>query len=309
MAREKKDKKLRDINGKKIDLQGSRSSIIIAGISLLISIVIFVILLNVKDIFVKDIVYTDVIKAKTAIPEGTVVTTENAESYFYVAKVNVLDAVDGSLSSVDSILNQQSKVSLAENEIVTAKDFKESIVHKENFEDPVEMSIALGSIAESNGGNLRSGDVVNLSMMFSRSQLGMSSSLMSANKNSLMYVPDTYDFDLSNNSEPVENVEGTEEEAVESHEMPEMEMTAPITLTEEDLTGDSSDYIFDNYAEYILENIVVEKALDSAGNQISTTDQVTPASILVFVVEREQELAINNALANCAGIRVSKVID
>lgn len=301
---ERKNRSLKSIkkpNFKKIEA----SSLVFALLSLTLTVLVFGGLLFLKNIFEEDITYKAVIVAKEYIPENEIITMDNAELYFEVKNINILDTMEGALENVDSILNCQSKVALNAGEIITAKDFINHNITYEGMKNPVEISINVGDLGNSNGGKIRTGDVINLTMMFNREQLGLNSSLESTSYS----LGGGSIFDGMSN----ESMFDFEEDEFETDEMNEEGMDElveePIQLKASDFVGPNSDYVFDFYAEYILQDIPVIKALDGAGVEIAPTDTASTASILVFVIEKEQELALNNALANCSQIRLSRAVE
>lgn len=312
---EKREKKVRNI--KKPGMQIKASSLLFALLALVLTVIVFGVLLFVQDYVKEDITYKAVVVAKTDIPENEIITESNAVSYFEMKNMNILDTMDGSLISVDEILGEQTKVFMYAGEIVTAKDFKSNDFSYDSFENPVEISINVGEVASADGGKIRAGDTVNIAMMFDREQLGMDNSLQSVAYSGSLF---TNSFNIEEDSlfadEESENENEDESltEEIEEESGFFTESLSPIDdkvveLTDEDMnSGDKNDYVFNYYAEYILENIYVTKALDGSGIEISPTDTESAASILVFVIEKDQELAVNNALANCVNIRVSKSI-
>lgn len=298
-------------NIKKPNLKEKAPSLLFALLALVLTVIVFGGLLFLRSIFEEEVTYKTVMVAKRDIPENEVITVENAPMYLEMKQMNILDTMNGSMSSADPILGAQTKVHLYQGEIVTEKDFRAIPGNTEEFTDPVEISIEIGDLSAADGGKIRAGDTVNIGMMFTRSQLGLTNSLRSsASSNSLFYIPGTDDADRE---------EETDEDLFPEEETEERE--EDMILSEEDLTGPAdgnpavsasgsydSDYVFDYYAEYILENVYVSKVLDSSGNEISPTDTTSSAGILIFTIEKDRELAINNALANGANIRVSRVI-
>lgn len=324
MAREKKAV-VKSIKERKINLslKGKASSIAIAMLALVLSILVFGLLLFAQNKLTDEIIYQQVVVAKVDVPENEIITEANAQTYFELKNMNVLDTTSGFMTGVDSIIGKQSKVSLLKGEIISDKDFKNNPSYLEGLKNPVEISIDVGSIANADGGKIRGGDVVNLTMMYSREQLSMDKALNTVsqtNGNSLFYVPtldigtdeeeiivnddDDLLFDDEIADEAVTEETEAEPEVVET---PAVEtVSIPATTS---TTTSSNGYVFDYYAKYVLENLYVVKALDSAGTEISPTDTTSSANILVFVIEKEDEQALNNALTNCSNIRISKIVD
>lgn len=314
---EKKEKKERKIkNIKKLGSGKNVSSLLFALLALVLTVIVFGGLLFLQNLFKEDVTYKSVVVAKTDIMENEIITAENATNYFELKNMNILDTMDGSLSTVDEIIGARAKVPMYAGEIVTAKDFSVIQSTNDTFKNPVEITINVGDIASSDGGKIRAGDVVNIAMMFDREQLGMSNSLQSSST-SLFSVPNLYNETDEDLFEDESETEGSEadsemeiEEGINVDLEPVEDIPTPVLLDDSDLSiNNSKDYVYNYYAKYVLENVCVKKALDDNGAEIAPTDTTSAASILMFVIEKDQELAVNNALANCANIRVSKVVE
>lgn len=313
---EKKEKKFKNI--KKFGSGKNISSLLFALLSLVLTIIAFGGLLFVQSIFKEKVTYKSVVVAKNDIMENEIITVDNAATYFEIKNMNILDTMDGSLTSVDEIIGTRTKVPMYAGEIVTAKDFSVIKKNSNNFKNPVEISIHVGDVASSDGGKIRAGDVVNIAMMFDREQLGMSNSLQYSSASLLTPVtwnsetPEESEEDLFDDEETTEedsNELSTKVEEGIGLEMEIVDEPSPVLLDDKDLSSSNDkNYVYNYYAKYVLENVCVEKALDENGVEIAPTDTESVACILVFVIEKDQELAVNNALTNCANIRVSKVV-
>ena len=71
----------------------------------------------------------------------------------------------------------------------------------------------------------------------------------------------------------------------------------------------TSEYRYETWAQYVMENLYIHKALDSSGIEIDPTDTEASASILIFIIDKSNEADLNNALANCTAMRISKCYD
>lgn len=313
MAREKKVK-IKNIN--KLSFKGKASSLAFALLALVLTIIAFGGLLFLRNMVSDKIIYQSVVVAKQEIPENEIITTANATSYFTMKDVNTLDTTSGYMTSVDGIMGMQAKVSLLQGEIVSEKDFRNVAKFTEDFADPIEISVDIGAIANADGGKIRGGDVVNIAMMFDREQLGLTGSLETVSQvngtGKLLSLPDLSMADDDDGSIDLDSLIDDEDESDlfedDTTVLPE-EVQEPVTITTDEMTDGDSKYNFEYYANYVLENVYVSKALDSAGTEISPTDKDSTASILIFVIDKSEESAVNNALANCSNIRVSKVVN
>lgn len=318
MAREKKTV-VKNIKERRINLslKGKASSIAIAMLALVLSILVFGLLLFVQNELTDEIIYQQVVVAKVDIPDNEIITQANAPTYFELKNINVLDITSGFMTEVDSIIGKQAKVSLLKGEIVSEKDFKNNPSYLEDLQNPIEISVDVGAIANADGGKIRGGDVVNLTMMYTRSQLNMDHTLNTVsqiNGTSLSYIP-TLDFGIDDDSVIVNYDDELlfDDEIIDENIDDEIKIidtsaneASSISVT---TTSPLGEYIFEYYSKYVLENLYVVKALDSSGTEISPTDTTSSASILIFVIEKENETALNNALANCSNIRISKIVD
>lgn len=309
MAREKKAiiKKLNEISFK-----GKASSIAFALLTLTLTIIVFSGLLFLQDIFTEEIIYQNVIVAKSDIPENEIITADNAKKYFTTKDINTLDTTNGYITSFEPLVGKQAKVSLLQGEIVSEKDFKDLAQYTNNYKNPVEISVDVGAIANADGGKIRSGDLINITMMFSREQLRYTTSIDTVSQTNgsgtLLSIPEfnlstgTYE-DTSEDETAVDDAEASTAEETPVKEEISTDIAEPIEIKT------PGDYFFEYYAKYVLQDIYVVKALDSAGTEIPSTDTESTASILVFVIDKSDESDVNNALANCSNIRISKVVD
>lgn len=316
------------------------SSLILSILALVLTIIVFAGLLFLQGLFKEDIVYKNIVCAKTDVPEGAIITKNNASDYFEMKNMNTLDIPEKSLTNLTPIEGSRTKVAFVKGEVVSEKDFDSSNVDLSKFKNPVEISIALGDAASSNGGKIRAGDIVNLTMTYSRKQLGMSE-VGETTHTSTPVVESSVQVDgniatdkttAETTEETTEKVEkdiakdiSTDTSETTSTETIDTSMTETTTqtqvpvetkvinvnetkmLTDDNFDSSSKDYAYDMYGEYVLQNVTVEKALDSKGVEIKAGDTETSASILMFIIDKDEEVPINNALANCSGIRVSKV--
>ena len=278
------------------------SSLLFVGLSLLLTVGFYFGLIIVQNLLLEDVTYKQVVVAKNTIPENTIITEENAPEYFTLKQINILDATEGCLSEVSGLYGQKARVDLYTGEEITLKDFENISAYTEDFKDPVEVSIKISDIADADGGKLREGDLVNLTMMFTNEQLGLTTSGQTSSIQTTTTESSTSLF------ESFESVtENTEESSVETSSVEEVN---PAINVESDVTSATiATYRYDSWAQYVLEDLYVSKALDSSGVEIASTDTDSSASILIFVIEKENEADLNNALANCSALRISKVVD
>lgn len=114
-----------------------------------------------------DILYTEAIIVVNDVPQGTTITRDNAASYFKKTDVDSKLVPATALTSLDEIENLKTKVALAKNEIVTSDVFSNATEALKEYEDPVETSISVASIADVVAGKVRGGDVINITISYS----------------------------------------------------------------------------------------------------------------------------------------------
>lgn len=281
----KKEKKVKIIDRKSEKIKSEKSlkekisGLFFTVISLVCAMTLFIGLVFLQNYFTEDITYEEIIVSIKTIPEGEIITKSNFDTYFGAQNINILTLNEGVLKREDSekLLNKKAKVTLYQGEIITLKDFKDLNVYTDYIEDPIEISIAADSMASSDGGKIRAGDLVNITLMFTGEQL-------SENKtpNTGLQLTPSIDLNLSG-------------------------ITTDNTIKEEGKIT-SSVYNFETFSQYVLENIYVSKVLAADGSVIKPTDQNSTAAIFVFVIPKKMELDLNNALENCSSMRVSKLL-
>lgn len=297
MSRERKPrvKKIRE----KKSFKEVASGLLFGIISFALAAALFVGLIFLQNYFSDDITYREVIVATADIPANEIITEENISKYFDRRSYNILNTPTDTLKpeEVFSLVGKKTLVPLKVGETVSLKDFTDPNIYIETVTDPIEISLALSSIASSDGGKIRAGDLVNITLMF--------------DKNLLPSKRSTVSYDQ------VAGI-GTNDEEAES-EADDNTLLTPVSYyvnasgdytdtPSQDGTVGLSVYNYSSYAQYILEHIVVSKALDASGNEILSSDKDATAAILIFVVPKGMELEINNALENCSSMRVSKVL-
>lgn len=318
MAREKKAK-VRSMKPKK-SFKERASSFLFAIISLAVAAVLFVGLLFLQNYFAEDITYREVIVASVDIPEGEIITEENFGKYFGTSNINVLNSTVGALSREDAekLINMKSRVSLQKGEIVTLKDFQDLNVYLDSIENPIEISIAVDSMASSDGGKIRAGDLVNITLMFTKGQLQGEPSNVNVNLVPTQPVTEPVDGEETEETEEKDYDDMTTEEKADylsdiAGLKPGSYYVDDANAVAQNVTVNGTDtklsvYQYDAYSQYVLENIYVSKVLASDGSVIEPTDTESTAAIFIFIIPKAMELELNNALENCTSMRVSKIL-
>lgn len=280
-------------NLNKQNKRGMISSIAFALLALVLTVVVFAGLVYAENALTDNIVYKEVVVAKSDIPENEIVTEANMNQYFTIKSVNVLDATSDSIANLNPVMGMRTKVALLKDEIVTTKDFENIESYTNDIENPIEVSIDIGHIANADAGKLRAGDVVNLSFMYSRTQLNLSAD---ANYTSYPTVNTITNTNWDEFGDDDFAFDDEEEVDVEN----KINYAAP--------TSNDNNYVLDYYSKYVLENLYIKAVYDTSGTEISPADKESSATILVFVIDKSQESLVNDAISNCNGIRISKVI-
>lgn len=306
--------------------QGKRplsfSSLVFAALSLLLTGALFIGLLFLQNFLSKEIVYKQVVVAKADIPANTILTEENAADYLTLKQMNVLDITKGGMEDGQVLIGQKAKVDLLAGEILTLKDFEYLDGYTKDFTDPVEISIDISEVANADGGKIRGGDLVNITMMFTSEQLGITTPntiavSSSAKNNSSLFSS----FDEIDTSTGLFSAEFGTEDTEDGTEEAESEI--PKELTEADNTTNSdvsiltntgtqttiTKYNYDSWAQYVMQDIYVNRVLNSDGISIDPSDTNSNAAIVIFTIEKSDEADINNALMNCQNLRISKVLN
>lgn len=311
----KDPKGVKEGNKKRI-LKGKSMSVVFAALALTITLVAFGGLLLLQRHFSDQVVYKDVVVAKEEVPAGEIVTMENAAKYFEIKPVDTMMVPDGALSNLDSVLGEKALVAVRAKEIATEKDFGLVSYDAESCENPVEVTVSVTDVAAADGGRLRKGDRVNLSVCFSREQLGMTAELR---MDSLSYVPKGGEEEvfLDVEAEPAED-ELLDEEAAEEEQGAEDPIAdedgfepaeGDESGPEESSEGEANTYVFEGYSNYVIENLCVVKAYDSAGLEIAPSDKDSIATMFTFVIDKSDELALSDAIIQGSDIRVSRIVE
>lgn len=184
----------------------SFASMSFVGISILLTISLYIGLLFLESYFLEDITYQQIIIAKKEIPEDTIITEENITDLFTTKQINILDVTSNTIKitnenkneNVDlkkytELIGKKAKVSLDKGESIALKDFEDLNKYIEKIENPIEVSINLGGLANTDAGKIREGDLVNLVVSLSRMYTQGSTSLgdntpSSTNSNNYTYL-------------------------------------------------------------------------------------------------------------------------
>ncbi len=235
---------------------------------------LFIGLMFLQSYFADDITFKEVLVVKAPILKGEIITEANAGDYFENKSFNVLNTPADALvpDQLESLYGKKALVPLSVLETVSAKDFENINEYLDKIANPIEISVPLSGISASDGGKIRAGDFVNITLMFEKNILGKDG----AKTSGVYYVGD--------NGEAY-TVSGSDSNSVSL-----------------------SVYNYPSYAQYVLQNVCVKSVLAGDGTEIPPSDSSAVAGILVLVIPEEIELELNNALENCTSMRVSKIL-
>lgn len=297
-----KSQKIKKVRKEKI--KKSASSVLFMGLSFFLTIALFIGLVIAQNLLTDKIIYKEILIARIDIPRNTIITEDNIEAYFTKKNINILDVTSGNMTNKETLLGKKAIVPLYAGESVSEKDFEDLSKYIEGFENPVELSIQIPDIASADGGKLREGDLINLTMMFTNEQLGKEDYKTNPYINSDNYYSDPN----SNGFLPTID----EQEVIISDENVSEDVNIEVNenlINEKEFEMTTSEYRYETWAQYVMENLYIHKALDSSGIEIDPTDTEASASILIFIIDKSNEADLNNALANCTAMRISKCYD
>lgn len=107
------------------------------------------------------------------VPEMIFITEENFDNYFAQEKRPISTLPEGTVTDVELIMESFTKCSIYKNQTLIAGMFKSEKSYIDNIENPVEVSFTAGSIAQTVGGVLRAGDLINIWSVSSVSENGV----------------------------------------------------------------------------------------------------------------------------------------
>lgn len=259
---------------KKEEKTATPKDLLFIGASLIISIIIFIGLIFIQNTYSKQIVYKDVVVAIQEIPKGTIITDDNKAEYFGIGHINTLNVPENVIDkeTFDKIVDRKAIINISKNTPISEEYFKKLNHYTDDIKNPIEVSVSISSLGDADGGKLRAGDIVNITMTYTKDQLTA-----------------TTEKDL--------NVNYSDEQTQEQTQEPVKEQTS------------NNKFGYANWSQYVLDNVYIEKALDSSGAILDSSDMASNASILIFKIDKSDEEALNNALSNCSNLRISKVVD
>ena len=278
------------------------------AISLILTICLFVGLLMARDYLSKDVSYVAKVVVKNTVPAGEVITEENCGTYFAIKNIPSDMDVDSSYSKIEDMVGFRSRVDLEKGEVVAAKDFVALNKYTDNIKNPVLTGLEVASIANSVGGSLRTGDIINIQIIASAPVYHEVTENATVEAN---------DISRSKTGNGVDSVEADDTATTDVTDQPEVSDHVKEVTEEElswsiDKTGLSEDGNTDDeegYESYILHNVYVTEARDGNGVLIANTDSETAATVLMLTLSEDASQALNEALTKGAVVKVEKVLN
>ena len=152
-------------------------------ISLVLTIVLFIAMLYVRDRLSDEITYNEVITVAKTCPEGEVITSKNVDTYFTISKIPADNNISGSYTNAKDLIDKKTKVELEVGEIVANKDFTNTNKYTDNITNPVLTAIETSGISNAAGGTLRKGDIINISIISNTTSTSAGSTVGSVETN------------------------------------------------------------------------------------------------------------------------------
>ncbi|MDY3359007.1 MAG: SAF domain-containing protein [Clostridium celatum] len=135
-------------------------------ISACVAIVVFIALLFVEKSLLKPNGTVEGFVAVSDIDKGTVITEENISKLF-TEKNNIDGAleVSGAVKTKDDLINKVAKENINKGEVVSNNSFISKDDKFKDIDDLVEVSFNVSDISQVVGGILRSGDIIDISII------------------------------------------------------------------------------------------------------------------------------------------------
>lgn len=135
-------------------------------ISACVAIVVFIALLFVEKSLLKPNGTVEGFVAVSDIDKGTVVTEENISKLF-TEKNNIDGALEvtGAVKTKDELINKVAKENINKGEVVSNNSFISKDDKFKDIDDLVEVSFNVSDISQVVGGILRSGDIIDISII------------------------------------------------------------------------------------------------------------------------------------------------
>ena len=162
---------MRRDNAVKLKNNSLNKKIVIALFSLFVGLLLFIFLLRFEAVSLEAYQTRQVVIAKQDIASGEKVNKAEIKRYFRTVYVNEDCAVDGfsSIEELENYIDRKGSILFSENvkekEIIYVEKFLSVDEMTMQFENPVEVGVKVNSYEYCVGGTLRTGDIVDLSIV------------------------------------------------------------------------------------------------------------------------------------------------
>lgn len=137
----------------------------IGGISLLLALLLFTVLLIIQQSMKEEPQSDWVICAKTDIPQNVVFTEENLSSYVEKKYIPVMWLPKEYISSEDSLVDMIVKSDMAQGNIFSNMDVEQYDIYYAGYEQLNWISVPINELYEGVAGSLRSGDYIDIYLL------------------------------------------------------------------------------------------------------------------------------------------------
>lgn len=163
-------RKIKNFNDEEIEKEEKRGGRLKPLIfSFIISILFFFILIGLETRIMNNYEKTEVVVAKEMIVDGTEITKENVNTYFTLTDVDATLKTDSAFTSIENLSGYIVRNTIDKNEIISSHGLikKDDIIEK--LISPVKVSFKASDISQVVGGTLRSGDLIDISVVNNKS--------------------------------------------------------------------------------------------------------------------------------------------
>lgn len=281
--------------GKKVKGQKKHNGdkkIIVAGVSLILAFVVFIVLLTVKEHIVNSVETRKVVVAVVDVPKGIHLTEENMTTYFTMTERVVGELPIDTYSSGYELVGKVTFHEISKNQVLTSKDVTQEDFY-EGIEDPVEISIEVGKIGQAVGGVLRAGDLIDINQVVNISEM-----IKAGEENS--------DDVINEDVPPISNgQDGGENNSEETETDENVLQENPDEVEEEPVYSASGIFTVCEIAK----NVRVTRVFNSAGqgtNELEAEGTEQVSTVINIAIPRSLEKQICLALEE-GTIRISRV--
>lgn len=139
-----------------------KKKVIIAGLSFLSSVVLFVLGVMLQNKITNPYGSTEVYFALRSIEHNTVLDSSNINYYFKKKKVSRDGLITSPVSSIQQLSGKYVTEDILKGQQVSSLEFENTSKRIKNIQNPVEYSLKMDDISQTVGGTLREGDIISL---------------------------------------------------------------------------------------------------------------------------------------------------